>query len=189
MNYYSKETATKLMQKEIEIMKAALLHQESIEAAVKQFNGKVFNKRLNTAIEGIDKRLSVKVSDYFFYITYTAQEYKERSIESTSTSGYRSTLYVERNSTNLTNLSIYSEFGSYKDNPYALNADKRIRSDAIIDNIRLRCDRINKNVASLESEIKNIDAILTEFKRIKSEEKTFLDRISYVTRQYFDIEF
>lgn len=189
MNYYSKETATKLMQKEIEIMKAALLHQEAIKAVIKQFNGKVFNKKLNTAIESVDKRLSVTIGYYSFNITYTAQDYKERSIPSPSKSGYSSALYVANNSVNLANLSAFSESERYKDAPYALDADKRIRSEAIIDNMSLQCDKIKANIALLEAEIENIDAILSEFKRIKSEQQTFLDSISYVTRQYFDMKF
>ena len=186
MNYYSKETATKLMQKEIEIMKAALLHQESIKSVIKKFNNKVFNKKLNTALEEIDKRISIQNSEYSFSITYTAWDYTERSIQLPSLSGYNHTVYVNNNSVNIAYMSLRS---NRHEEPHALDECKRIRSDAIIDNINLQCDKINNQVALLESEIENIDATLKEFERIKSEQQTFINSVNYVTRQYFDIEF
>ena len=185
MNYYSKETATKLMQKEIEIMKAALLHQKAIKEVIKQFEGKVFNKRMDTAIKGIDKRLSAEVNYSLFNIIYAAWDYKERSIQSPSKLGYKHTLYVNNNSVNLAVLSAFSE----KDYPHALNADKRIRSDDIINNVNNLCVDIVAKIALLEDELKNIDNTLKEFKRIKSEQQTLINSTSYTTRQYFDIKF
>ena len=172
----NKEMAIKLMRKEIECKREFVNKAEDLCAVVQRFDGKVFNKRLETAMKEV---YPVKVEQEFFWKSISITGYvADRMVQSDDTDkwGYRKTAYIK-------NDRIY--VGIIRD---AFDDDKRINAEAIVKAIRSVAEYENATADKLEDQLNRIDEIEVECKRIRAERNRFLHDVSATVREYFDLE-
>jgi hypothetical protein len=185
MAYYNNEDAKNLVKLEIENRKSALeLYTEVIEL-VKKYDGKILNKRFETALKKIDERLSYERAYNSFYITMSC--WNNRSCRSTKKDsfGYSSTIYIHGNDIRL---NTYIETYSYGENPSMLN-DERINADVLIEALNKGKIQIEKTIAELENSIDKVQEYKEKCEALKKEMEETTRDIPYLIKDYFNINY
>lgn len=172
-----KEMAIKLARKEIEAKRDFCGKAEALCDMVRKFNGKVFNKRLETAMREIYP-VSIEQGYTWKSITMKGWVY-DRMVQSDDLdeSGYHKwTAYIK-------NDTIY--FGTIRD---AFDDDKRIIAENIIKAIRDNAEYLRKSADVIEEQLNRIDEIDAEYQRIENERKKFLHDVNGTLMDYFGWE-
>ena len=175
--YGSEELARKLVQKEIEVKRDFVNKAEDLCGIVKKFDGKVFNKRLETALKEV-YYVRAEYDKTFGWLDITGYV-QDRMVQSDSTDkwGYRDTAYIKDDKVYVVSCA--------KD---ALDADGRIIADNICEKIR-QCAEYERNSAdALENQLARIDEIKAECIRINNERDAFRRNTGAVIREYFRLE-
>jgi len=151
---------------------------DNVAKVIKQFDGKVFNKRLGTALQQIDKRLQVEAPYNSFNIKYCAYDYEERSIRT----GNKDTAYIDNDTVYIVGMCKVSQ-----DDHRALTDDNRIIADNIIKNI----ENLKKHNKETYNEVENQLAQVQFFKarkaRITAEIEEHNNEVNYSIATYFDL--
>ena len=172
----NKEMAIKLVRKEIECKREFANKAESLCEVVKKFDGKVFNKRLETAMKEV---YPIHVEQEYFWKSISITGWiPDRMVQSDSVDkwGYHETAYIKDDR-------IY--VGIIRD---AFNDDKRIIAETIIKAIRSTAEYYKESADKLEEQIGRIDEIIAERDRIYAEKQRFLHNTSGTLREYFGLE-
>lgn len=173
---YDKELALKLLKREIEIEKNALKLFDEIGKTLLSFNGKVANKRLDTALKAIDNRLSFKIEYNSFRFIYA--EYDNRYV----TVGDKGA-YITDCTVNILWATVSSVYGDQ-----ALDENQKIISDNLIKQLKAQQISIKSHIEIVEKQIKQIDDIISEFNSICEQIRSFNDKTDYLIRGYFDLK-
>lgn len=171
---YGKEMAEKLMKKEIAARRDFASKEDAMIAVAEKFNGKVFTKRFETAMsEAYPCRIEMGYTfgwlEFKFYVA-------DRMVQSDTADkyGYRSTAYIRND-----NFRFISQ--------NALNADKRIIAENVIESIKKEIRYYRESADKLERELATIDTIIAEHGRILKEMAEYNRNISGTTQEYFDL--
>lgn len=170
------EMAEKLIRKDIEARRNFACKADDLCAVVQKFDGKVFNKRLETALREV---YPVKVEQEFRWKSIGITGFiEDRMVQSDTVDkwGYHRTAYIK-------DFHIY--VGIIQD---AFDDDKRIIAKNIIDRIRSTADYYKKSADEMEDQLGRIDEITAECKRIYSERQKFLHETHPMIREYFNLE-
>lgn len=169
-----KEMAIKLARKEIEAKRDFCGKAEALCDVVRKFNGKVFNKRLETAMREIYP-VSVEQGYTWKSITLKGWVY-DRMVQSDDLdeNGYHKwTAYIK-------NDEIY--IGIIRE---AFDDDKRIIAENIIKNIRDTAAYLRKSADEMEDQLNRIDELDAEYQRIENERSRFLHDTNGTLHEYF----
>lgn len=172
----NKEMAIKLVQKEIECKREFVNKAESLCKVVQKFDGKVFNKRLETAMREV---YPIRVEQEYFWKSISISGWiPDRMVQSDSVDkwGYHETAYIKDDR-------IY--VGIIRD---AFDDDKRIVAENIIKKIRDTADYYREFADKMEEQLNRIDEIIAERNRIYAEKQRFMNETSGTLREYFDLE-
>ena len=184
-HYYNNEDSRNLIRLEIENRKEALkLYTEVIEL-VKKYDGKVLNKRFETALKKIDERLSYDRQYNSFYIEMSC--WNNRSCKSTKTDsyGYSSTLYI---STDCIRLNTYIQTYSHGNEPCML-CEERIIAEPIVEVLNKGKAGIEKTIADLENSIDKAQEYKEKCEALKKQMEEITKEIPYLIKEYFDINY
>ena len=180
MKYWSMtdEEKTRLCRMENQLHMEAYNLANNVAKVVKLFDGKVFNKRLGTALNQLDSHIYVEAPYNSFNIKYVANSYEERSFRSSN----GDTAYIDNNEVYIAGLCKVSQ-----DDHRALTDDNRIIADNIIKNI----ERMKKYHKETYNEVENQLAQVAFFKarkaRITAEIEEHNDEVNYSVANYFDL--
>ena len=180
MKYYSltEEEKTRLCRMENRLHANAYELADKVAEVVRKYDGKVFTKRLGTALNQLDSHIYVEAPYNSFNIKYVANSYEERSIRASN----GDTAYIDNNEVYIVGLCKVSQ-----DDHRALTDDNRIIADNIIKNI----ERMKKYHKETYNEVENQLAQVQFFKarkaRITAEIEEHNDEVNYSVANYFDL--
>ena len=172
----NKEMAMKLVLKEIEAKRNFVNVAEKLCEIVQKFDGKVFNKRLETAMREV---YPIKIEQEYFWKSISITGWiPDRMVQSDSVDkwGYHETAYIKDDR-------IY--VGIIRD---AFDDNKRIVAENIIKKIRDTADYYREFADKMEEQLNRIDEIIAERNRIYAEKQRFMNETSGTLREYFDLE-
>jgi len=170
------EMEMKLIQKEIKAKRDFANVAEKLCEVVQKFNGKVFNKRLETAMREV---YPIKIEQEYFWKSISITGYiEDRMVQSDDVDkfGYHNTAYIK-------DCHIY--VGIIRD---AYDDDKRIVADNICEKIRSTAEYERKMADKIEEQIARIDEIKADCKRIREERNRFNHEVASQIIQYFNLE-
>jgi hypothetical protein len=176
--YYDKELSIKMLEREIDIKKAALLLFDDVKKIVGLFNGKIANARLDTALKKLNENLNFKMEYNGFRITYDEYDYKMRYV-SIGDKG----AYIKNCSVNIAWCTISSAYGDS-----ALDDDRKIIAYGIMKAIDAQAVSLKREIAIMEAQLLKIDEIISRYRAIAASIRAFNDEIDHDIREYFDLK-
>lgn len=183
--YGGNSVALEIARKQIKLYKDALALCPKVMEVVKKFDGKVANKRLETALETIDKGLNCRKSTYTdiweisFYTSDRSLTVKSESWDGKYTN-YNS-YYIKDNETYLARDMFKETYGSFTDE------NGRWASENICKQIEHNMKVMEENIAKYEEELRQVDDLEAERKRIKAEVEAFNKKVSWIGNEYFGL--
>lgn len=185
MKHYCNQDARNLVELEIQNRKAALKLYDGIIETVKKFDGKILNKRFETALKKVDERLSYDRRYSCFEINMNL--FDNRCVKSVKKDdlGYSCVNYISDNYLRLnTYLETYSNTNgkSFLDN-------ERIVSSVLIESLENGKAQIEKDIDRLESSIDKVDVWKERLKSLEAEIEKTMKEIPYIIRDYYDINY
>lgn len=177
-NYFDKELALKMIEREIEIKKAALLLFDDVKKIVGSFNGKIANARLDSALKKLNENINFKMEYNSFRITYDEYDYKMRYV-SIGDKG----AYIKNSSVNIAWCTISSAYGDS-----VLDDDRRIIAYQILKAIDIQKQTIISELSKMEKQLAIIDDIIKQYHTITENIRMFNDGIDHDIREYFDLK-
>jgi len=161
-----KETAVNKLSEEIAQTREAFSHAGAIEEVVNTFDGKVFNKRLETALRSkVHDDIRVKTEYNSFIITI-----------------YFNGVHTGYNTITLVHQAIKNAYGDD-----TLTDDNRIIAKTIIDGLKEMKDSSLKYNKEMEEDLSKIDDILLQYNKLVNECQKFNDSVNYTLRQTLEL--
>lgn len=180
-----KEIARKLTELEIENRKHVLTLYNGIIETVNKFNGKVLNKRFDTALKKIDEHLSYSVNYNSFDIKYYCINDSVKRVEDRY--GYGSTYYIKERTLYLN--SYLTLNNTYKEETDILNEEGKLIADRIVKGLEDGKKKIKEDIVKLEESLLHIEEYMETIEEMKKTFKDYMDNIPYLTKKYFDIDY
>lgn len=186
MKHYCNEDARNLVELEIQNRKEALKLYDGIIEVVKKFDGKVLNKRFETALKKVDGRLSCNRSYSWFEINMSVFDNRTCKSVKKDSYGYSCTNYLTDNYLRLNSL-LYT----YSSNPAdkTMLDNERIKADVLIESLNNGKKYIEEKIAELESSIDKVDGWKKELEALKSQMEKVMKEVPYLIRDYYDINY
>lgn len=186
MKYYCNEDARNLVELEIKNRKDALSLYSDIIEVVKKFDGKILNKRFETALKKVDERLSCNREYSWFEINMSV--FNSRSCKSIKKDnyGYSCTNYLSNSYLKL-NALLYT----YSNNPEekVLLKEERINSLVLIESLNKGKAQMEEKIKELENSLDKVDEWREKLKALKSEMEKTMGEIPYIIRDYYSINY
>ena len=181
MNRYSNEDARNLVELEIKNRKEALKLYPEIIKVVEQFDGKVLNKRLETALKKVDERISCDRGFYHFEIAFnTINSRSCASVTSPGICNYLQDYCIVLNS--------YLETYFVDRMEESFLENERIRASVLIDSLLKGKEYLEKSVAELEKGIDRAEEWRSRIDQLKKEMESIRKEIPYIIADYYGIE-
>ena len=177
MSRYNNEDARKLVELEIQNRKEALKLYPEIIKVVEQFDGKVLNKRLETALKKVNERLCCKRGYSDFRIVFTMNRRYEMS--STGNTIYLRYFYLELN-TWLETYRINKMEDSFLEN-------ERIRASVLIDSLLKGKEHMEKTIEQLQIGVYRADEWKARIEQLEKEICSVKKEIPGIIADYYGI--
>jgi hypothetical protein len=145
---------------------AEVLKRGEIVEIFKKWQDKKYSKRLETSLKKIDNHFFI---DNFGDLNYCFYGLEERYISEINA-------YIKYNKYNI--LPLFSPW----------DAEKIIRQD-VAENLNDACIRFSENVEKLKNQEKNLDAIISEFEKIRTMRRDFEKNTAFQIRDIFNLNF
>lgn len=188
MKYYCNEDARNLVELEIQNRKEALKLYDGIIEVVKKFDGKVLNKRLDTALKKFDGRLSYNREYSWFEINMNVFDSRScKSVEKDSY-GHSCTNYISDNYLRLNSI-VYTYSNSANDKDKVILNNERIISSVLTDSLNKGKEHIQKEIEKLENSIDKAEEWKTKLEKLKREVENVMNEVPYIIREYYDINY
>lgn len=171
-----KEVNIQLLNLEVVNLEKAIGLCDKILDLVPKFDGKVVNKRFDTALKEIDKSLSFSMR----YNSFIIEMYKQdRSINRGD-----SWSYLRDHSLCIIHSSIQSAYndGICQDGQHIVGAN-------LVADIQKQKKYFEDNLVKLKNDIADIDSIQEVYKDIQQQKTSFNNNVSYMVREYFGFDF
>lgn len=173
-----KDTADNLIALEIENRRKAIDLYPAVIETVKKFDGKVLNKRLETALKKVHPNLSLENSEYRFDIRYWA--------EKDHISGYYCTEYVK-----CRDIGMCAYIPKHKENSVAkypaLNEDSRIIAENIVSALNAGMEKLKSEIIEMEVHSKKADEYAAELEELAERMKSLQKKIPYLVSEYYGL--
>ena len=186
MNYYCNEDARNLVELEIQNRKEALKLYDGIIEVVQKFDGKVLNKRFDTALKKVDERLSCNREYSWFEINMNVFDNRSCKSVKKDSYGYSCTNYITDSYLRLNNL-VYTYSYSAKD--IVMLDNERIISSILIEALNKGKEQMEKEIKKLEESINKVDEWKSKLKALQIEMEEVMKEVPYIIREYYDINY
>lgn len=186
MKHYCNEDARNLVEIEIKNRKEALRLYDGIIEVVKKFDGKVLNKRFDTALKKVDGRLSYNRE--YSWLEIKMNVFDSRSCKSVKKDsyGYSCTNYISDSYLRLNSL-LYA-YSHNPDEKVALDNERIISANIILALIKGK-RQIEETIEELEESISKVDEWKNRLKEIENEMRKTMNEVPYIIREYYDINY
>ena len=172
--------AKRLTEKQIEVTEKLLSFIPAIEETVKRFDGKIANKRIETALQAIARGITFRKSPYSGNWELTATEYDDRAVQcDTDCCGYSSWHYIENETLYLAD--------SYRENAF-VDGEGRLNAEKLISLIERKREMYQNDVDRMKEQLSRIDSIIATYKSIQKMKEDFNNTIDSSIRHYFKLE-
>ena len=172
MNRYSNEDARNLVELEIKNRKEALKLYPEIIKVVEQFDGKVLDKRLETALKKVDERISCDRGIYHFEIVFNCASITSFGFN------YKDYCFV---------LNSYLEMYLVDRMEESFLENERIRASVLIDSLLKEKEYLEKSVAELEKGIDRADEWKEKVEQLNEEIRSIRKEIPYIIADHYGI--
>ena len=186
MKHYCNEDARNLVELEIQNRKEALKLYDGIIEVVKKFDGKVLNKRFDTALKQFDGRLSYNREHSCFEIKMNVFDNRSCKSVKKDTYGYSCTNYITDSYLRLNNL-VYTH--SYNAKDVVMLDNERIISSVLIEALNKGKEQMKNNIKELENSIDKVDEWKNKLKALQIEMEEVMKEVPYIIREYYDINY
>lgn len=185
MKYLCKEDATNLVKLEIENYKKALTLYPQIIEVVKSFDGKILNKRFETALKKVDDNLRTDMTYDTLYIKFSA--WNNRSIKSVEErNGYANWLYIEHTDIYMNG---YLRRVSYNKDDIVCTTENRLIASVVIEALEKQEQYIKSKIENLEKHIENTDEYKAKLEALRKEIESIGKDIPSEIKAYFDLNY
>lgn len=188
MKYYCNEDAKNLVELEIQNRKEALKLYDGIIEVVKKFDGKVLNKRFDTALKKFDGRLGYNERNSFFEIEMNVFDNRSCKSVKKDTYGYSCTNYITDSYLTL-NTIMYTFSYNPDIEKVMLDKDRRIIAEVVIKGLEKGKADIEKKIEVLENSIDKAEEWKTKLEKLKREVENVMSEVPYIIREYYDINY
>ena len=184
--YGGNSIALEVAIKQIKLYKDSLALCEKVMEVVKKFDGKVANKRLETALEAVDKGLRCHKSSYtdiweiVFYTSDRCVNVKRKSWD-----GKREdwcAYYIKQPEDYIARDMFENLYGKFTDE------NGRWVAENICKQIEAHMRYLEGDIASYEAELKNVDELEAEKKRITKLVEMHNKEITWIGNEYFNLK-
>ena len=186
MKYDSISVALEVAIKQIKLYKDALALSSKVTEVVKKFDGKMANKRLETALKKVDSGLRCNKSSYTevweiaFWTSDRCVNVKRKSWDGKHENWCA--YYIQESEAYLARDMFKNTFGSFT------NDDGRWIADNINKQIEHTMKSLEANIADYEELLNHIDELEAEKKRIKDEMEAHNRKVGWIGNEYFDLK-
>lgn len=188
MTYYTNADAINLVKLEIEARKKVIgIITEAIKV-IKKFDGKMFNKRLETALKEIDNGITIK-KDWFISSGWINIEWyiSNRSVQSTQKDnlGYATTNYIKYNTLSLCRVDY--DYNNTENSAIEATGtgNGKIKADIFIQALIKAQSEYAKRIKELENSLVKVNEFENRMNKIKKEFELLNEEIPYIMKQYF----
>lgn len=177
------EIAKALTEKQIEVLENLLALVPAVNEVVRKFDGKVLNKRFDTALRNAtDDKASCTKKNYTDGWDIVLREYNNRFVSIPNETGdYATAHYIKHEY-------IYLADSVWNDEKW-LTDDGRIKADELIADIEYHANSAAEDVKKLKGQLESVETYIAEFNRMKAERWAFECNTSYALREYFNLNF
>ena len=179
MKGYCNEDARNLIGLEIQNRKEALTLYPEIIKVVEQFNGKVLNKRFDTALKKVNKRLGYDRGYSSFVINLST--YDNNCCQSVNGSNY---IYIR---SHYIELNTYLPTYSVDRRESSLLENERIKSDILIESLLKGKTHLEESIKKLEQSIDKVDEWKARLEQLEAEMKNIRKEIPHLVADYYGI--
>lgn len=176
-NNIGMEASKKLVELEIENRKYVLSLYPSVAEVLSHFDGKQITKRIETALQKIDKHLYIRRE----YNTFSVKYYCEnRSIKGDNGNWH----YLKNSEIHLFDATC---FDAYEEDGI-LNTDNTLNFEKL--NVIIEGDKnyIGKETTNMQKDLAEIEAYIEEYKELEKQCKDFNNKIDYTVKEYFNLK-
>lgn len=179
MTGYYKEDARNLVMLEIENRERALEVYPLIIPVIEKFDGKVMNKRLETALRKVCDDVRIDYNNHLSYIVINLNCYNNRSCKSvrTDTFGYSCTNYIDNSDIGM------NQYVAEK----MVDDDNRIKSDVVIKSLNIRKEKLTKEIDDLKNGFDKIDKWQVEIEETIQKLRDLDNEIPSVLKNYYKV--
>lgn len=183
--YGRNSVALEVATKQIKLYKDSLALCPKVMEVVRKFDGKVANKRLETALMEINKGLCCRKSRYadvWEIVFYTSDRMVSIKQKSWDGKHENNVAYYIKDSKDYIARDIFRNLdGAF------VNEDGRWNADNINKQIEAHMRSLETNISKYEAELKSVDRLEAERKQIKAEIDAFNNEVSWIGNEYFGL--
>lgn len=180
-------TATKLMELEIKNRKYVLGLYEKIIPVVKKFDGKILNKRFDTALKEVEEHLGFDRHYSTFSINWWANN-DHVSCGEPDAWGVRTVSYIKNRNLDLTSMLYGCPDSTFPDR-VMVDSDGRIKANVILMALDEGKKQLEKEIISFEESMKKIPEYKKKLEELKAEIENTTREIPYLVRDYFELDY
>lgn len=184
--YGGNSIALEVAIKQIKLYKDALALCPKVMEVVKKFDGKVANKRLETALKEVNSGLRCNKSSYtevweiVFWTSDRCVNVKRKSWDGKHEDWCA--YYIKKSKTYLARDTFKNTFGSFT------NDDGRWIAENINKQIEHTMKSLEANIADYTELLNHVDELEAEKKRIKDEMEAHNRKVGWIGNEYFDLK-
>ena len=182
---YNKEDSRRLVLLEVENYKKALELYDSIIEVVEKYNGKVLNKRFETALKKVNDYIRVDMSGRTLYIQLYLED---RSVKSFNNDFW---IYINKTYINLNGYTPRLAYSWENDLDGKLCADheNRLIASVLIKSLNEEKEHIKNKIILLENEVNKADEYKQQLEDLKAQMEKITRNIPYEIRDYFELNY
>lgn len=177
MRYHNDEDAKILIDLEIRARTKVLSVYGEVIRTVEAFDGKVLNKRLDTALKKIDKNLSLDVSYNSFVINYYTREFN-----APPTHDQYGRLYLYDDSKTLCHCTKYDTYGVS-----CVTLEGKIISAPIVDSLNKYAESLDQSITELQAKKGMVKEYREKLKSIETQLDELQKEMPTAIKQYYDL--
>ena len=162
-----------LIHKELNNINKALNVFDKVIEVVKEYEGKTFSKRFDTALKKIDNNIRIRKEFNSFDIIYCNYSIEDRYVNGAG--------YIKNDYNYIAGLCVYS----YNDNYNALSEDNKIVSENIITSIERQRLSLKRRIEEIKAYYENEERLKLEKEEIEKRIKEYNDSIPYLIDEYY----
>ena len=183
MDKKKKDTADKLIALEISNRRKAIELYPAIIETVKKFDGKVLNKRLETALKKINNNLRLEKSEYRFDICY----YVENNHISVPYQDYFDTKYVKCRKIGMCGYIPRNRASAVNVQCPVLNDNGRIIAENIITVLNAGKEKLESEIIEMEEHSKKAEEYSAELDELAERMRSLRKKIPYLVSEYYKL--
>lgn len=184
--HYCNEDARNLILLEIKNRKAALELYPKIIEVVQKFDGKVLNKRFDTALKKADSRLGYDRGMYQFRINMSCFDNRCCKSVKVDSNGYSSTNYINDYYVRLNG---YLQPYSHNTNELSALTEERLIAENVIVSLNEGKEKLEAEITRLEASLDKIAEWKEKLEALTKEVQGVMSEVPYLVRDYCDLNY